>query len=66
MKLVRGLKMKPKYIDLGGGFGINYKKNEKKINLNNYAKLVCNLKSKLNCNIIFEPGRSLVGNTGIW
>ena len=65
MKLVRGLKMKPKYIDLGGGFGINYKKNEKKINLNNYAKLVCNLKNKLNCNIIFEPGRSLVGNTGI-
>ena len=40
-------------------------KKDKQINLNNYAKLVYNFKKKLNCNIIFEPGRSLVGNTGI-
>jgi diaminopimelate decarboxylase len=33
--------------------------------LNNYAKLVYDFKQKLNCDIIFEPGRSLVGNTGI-
>ena len=29
------------------------------------AKLVSDFKKKLNCNIIFEPGRSLVGDTGI-
>ena len=65
MRIIRDLKIKPKYVDLGGGFGIKYNKKDKKINLNNYAKHVYNFKKKLNCNIIFEPGRSLVGNTGI-
>jgi diaminopimelate decarboxylase len=52
-------------VDLGGGFGISYNKKDKQINLNNYAKFVYDFKKKLNCNIIFEPGRSLIGNTGI-
>ena len=64
-KVIRDLNIKLKYVDLGGGFGIKYNKKDKLINLNNYAKLVHNFKNKLNCNIIFEPGRSLVGNTGI-
>ena len=64
-KVIRDLKIKLKYVDLGGGFGIKYNKRDKQVNLNNYAKLVYNFKKKLNCNIIFEPGRSLVGNTGI-
>jgi diaminopimelate decarboxylase len=64
-KVIRELNIKLKYVDLGGGFGISYSKKDKQINLNNYAKLVCNFKKKLNCNIIFEPGRTLVGNTGI-
>jgi len=59
------LNIKLKYIDLGGGFGISYSKKDKLINLNNYAKLVYKFKKKINCNIIFEPGRSVVGNTGI-
>jgi diaminopimelate decarboxylase len=65
LKLVKNLKIDLKYVDLGGGFGINYNKKEKKINLNNYSKLVYKFKKKLNCNIIFEPGRSIVGNSGI-
>ena len=64
-KVIRDLNIKLKYVDLGGGFGIKYSKTDKQINLNNYAKLVHNFKKKLNCSIIFEPGRSLVGNTGI-
>jgi len=64
-KIITNLNIKLKYIDLGGGFGISYKKEEKKINLKKYSKLVYDFKKKLNCNIIFEPGRSLVGNTGI-
>jgi diaminopimelate decarboxylase len=64
-KVFKTLNIKLKYVDLGGGFGIRYNKKDKQINLNNYAKLVCNFKKKLNCDIIFEPGRSLVGNTGI-
>ncbi|MBL6857467.1 MAG: diaminopimelate decarboxylase [Pelagibacteraceae bacterium] len=65
LKVINNLQIKLKYIDLGGGFGISYEKKNKEINLNKYAKLVHNFKKKLNCNIIFEPGRSLVGNAGI-
>jgi len=65
LKIFTSLNIKLKYVDLGGGFGIKYNKKDKKINLNNYAKLVYNFKKKLKCDIIFEPGRSLVGNTGI-
>jgi len=65
LKLITNLQIKLKHIDLGGGFGISYEKKNKEINLNKYAKLVEVFKKKLNCNIIFEPGRSLVGNSGI-
>ena len=65
LKFIKDLNVKLKYVDLGGGFGIKYNKKDKIVNLNNYADLVHSFKKKLNCNIIFEPGRSLVGNTGI-
>ena len=64
-KLIRELKLKLKYVDLGGGFGINYTDKEKPINLSKYSKLVHNFSKKLNCKIIFEPGRSIIGNTGL-
>ena len=51
LKVVNNLKIKLKHIDLGGGFGISYRKNNKEINLNKYAKLVHSFKKKLNCNI---------------
>ena len=64
-KVVKNLKIKIKYVDLGGGFGISYKKNDKLINFKKYANLVHKFKRKLKCEIIFEPGRSLIGNTGV-
>jgi diaminopimelate decarboxylase len=64
-KLIKELKLNLKYVDLGGGFGINYSDSEKPINLNNYAKLVNNFATKIKCKIIFEPGRSIIGNTGL-
>ena len=64
-KLIKELKLNLKYVDLGGGFGINYSNKEKPINLNRYSKLVYNFSKKLNCKIIFEPGRSIIGNTGL-
>jgi len=64
-KIITNLKIKLKYVDLGGGFGIAYSKKEKSINLSGYAKNVFNFKKKVNCEIIFEPGRSLVGSSGI-
>ena len=64
-KLIKELKLNLKYVDLGGGFGINYTDKEKPINLSSYSKLVYNFSKKLNCRIIFEPGRSIIGNTGL-
>ena len=64
-KLIKELKLNLKYVDLGGGFGINYSDSEKPINLNYYAKLVNNFAKRLKCKIIFEPGRSIIGNTGL-
>ncbi len=52
------------YIDLGGGMGISYKNKDKKLNYKKYntaiKKFLKNHKSK----IIFEPGRSIIGNVG--
>ena len=64
-KLIKNLDLKLKFVDLGGGFGINYSKKDKLINLKKYSNLVHNFSKKLNCKIIFEPGRSIVGNSGV-
>ncbi len=64
-KLIKELKLNLKYVDLGGGFGINYTDKEKPINLSKYSKMVHNFSKKLNCRIIFEPGRSIIANTGL-
>ena len=64
-KLIKDLRLNLNYVDLGGGFGINYTNKERPINLNKYSKLVENFSKKLNCKIIFEPGRSIIGNTGL-
>ena len=53
-----------KILDLGGGIGINYK-NEKVIHFNDYAKIISNLSNDLGCKLILEPGRMLVGESGI-
>ena len=53
------------YIDLGGGMGISYDDKYRKLNYQKYnfaiKKFLKNQKSK----IIFEPGRSIVGNAGV-
>ena len=53
------------FIDLGGGMGISYEKNNKKLNFKIYSSLINNFLKKNNCKIIFEPGRSIIGNAGI-
>ena len=52
------------YIDLGGGMGINYGKNKQRFNYKEYSKHVAKFKRKNNVKIIFEPGRSIIGNVG--
>ena len=53
------------YIDLGGGMGIDYKNSNKKLNLKKYSLIVKKFKEKHKTKIIFEPGRSIIGNSGI-
>ena len=64
-EIIKKTKINFKFVDLGGGFGITYKKNDQKLNLKNYSKLVEKFKRKYNCNIIFEPGRAIIGNTAL-
>ena len=64
-EIIKKTKINFKFVDLGGGFGIAYKKKDRKINLKNYSNLVEKFRKKYNCNIIFEPGRAIVGNTAI-
>ena len=53
------------YIDLGGGMGIDYTHDNKRFNLKQYSKNIKKFLKGRNSKIIFEPGRSIVGNTGI-
>ena len=64
-KIISKTRFKFSYIDLGGGMGISYKNDKTKFNYGNYQKLIIKYLGKYNSKIIFEPGRSIVGNMGI-
>jgi diaminopimelate decarboxylase len=54
------------HIDLGGGLGIPYREdNEPPPDPDAYAAIVKNATRGLDCKLIFEPGRLIVGNAGI-
>jgi diaminopimelate decarboxylase len=54
------------HVDLGGGLGIPYHdNNELPPHPEEYAAVVKRATRDLNCKLIFEPGRLLVGNAGI-
>ncbi len=54
------------HVDLGGGLGIPYEdNNEPPPHPDAYAKLVKRATRDLDCRLIFEPGRLIVGNAGI-
>jgi len=53
------------FIDLGGGMGISYNKKVKNLNYKKYAVAIKKNLKKHNAKIIFEPGRSIIGNTAI-
>ena len=52
-------------IDVGGGLGVKYKKNESSIDVKKYGKLLSEKLGKLDCKVIIEPGRFLTANAGI-
>jgi diaminopimelate decarboxylase len=54
------------HIDLGGGLGIPYREdNAPPPDPDAYAAIVKRATQNLNCKLIFEPGRLIVGNAGI-
>jgi diaminopimelate decarboxylase len=64
-KVIEKTKFHFDFIDLGGGIGIDYENINKKLNLQKYALNIKKILKKYNSKIIFEPGRSIVGNSGI-
>ncbi len=55
------------HVDLGGGLGIPYREGDDpdSYHPDKYAAIVRRHTQGLNCKLIFEPGRLLVGNAGI-
>ncbi len=64
-KIIKKSKHLFEYIDLGGGMGIDYTHNNNKIDLKKYSLNIQKFLKKYNSKIIFEPGRSIVGDTAI-
>jgi len=51
-------------LDIGGGIGITYR-SEKPFALEEFARQIQPIIQDLNCRLILEPGRVIVGNAGI-
>ena len=63
-KIISKIKYKFEFVDLGGGMGISYSKSDKKLNYKKYNLIIHKFLKKNDTKIIFEPGRSIIGNTG--
>lgn len=57
-----GLKLE--HFDIGGGIGVKYA-NEETFSISDYAAVILPILKKLDCHILFEPGRFLTANGGI-
>ena len=62
-KIIKKTNFKFDFIDLGGGMGISYVGN-KKLNYKKYSLAIKKFLKNHNSQIIFEPGRSIIGNAG--
>ena len=63
-RIIKKSNHKFEFIDLGGGMGISYEKNNKKLNYQKYNVAIKRFLKDHKSKIIFEPGRSIVGNIG--
>jgi diaminopimelate decarboxylase len=61
---VRGMGIDVKYLDLGGGLGIQYNEEAPPLPAE-YGESVIAETKELGLHLLFEPGRNLVGNAGI-
>ncbi len=51
-------------LDFGGGIGVSYK-DEKIIDVNDYAKIIKKIAKDLNVKITIAPGRAMIANSGL-
>ena len=66
VRMLRGDGHTISHVDLGGGLGIPYRDdNEPPPDPSAYAEVVKRATRGLDCKLIFEPGRLIVGNAGI-
>ena len=63
-KILDRVNHKFEFIDLGGGMGISYNRDKKKLNYQRYNVAIKKFLKIYRSKIIFEPGRSIIGNTG--
>jgi diaminopimelate decarboxylase len=63
-KILNMTKHRFQYIDLGGGMGIAYSNKNKQLNYKKYNNAILKFLKKHKVKIIFEPGRSIIGDTG--
>ena len=64
-KIIKKTNHKFEFIDLGGGIGISYNNKIKKFNYKKYSNAINKFIKTHNSKIIFEPGRSIIGNAGL-
>ena len=64
-KFITKLNYKFEFIDLGGGMGISYNDDDKILNYKKYSIAIKKFLKNHQSKIIFEPGRSIVGSTGV-
>ncbi len=64
-RIIKKSKYNFEYIDLGGGMGIDYSHKNSKLNLKKYSQGIQKFLKRNKSKIIFEPGRSIVGNAAI-
>ena len=63
-KIISKVNYRFEFIDLGGGMGISYTDKTKQLNYKKYNIAIKKFLKKHNSKIIFEPGRSIIGNVG--
>ena len=63
-RIISKINFRFEFIDLGGGMGISYNSKDKKLNYKRYNSAIKKFLKKNKSKIIFEPGRSIVGNSG--
>jgi diaminopimelate decarboxylase len=54
-----------RYLDIGGGIGIDYKPDQQALAFSDFAAVVLPCVRDLGLRVVMEPGRCLVGNAGL-